>query len=160
MSLKILLVDDRKIMRDSLRFLIEKESGLQVVAEAENGLYAVEQTRKFKPDVILMDIHMPGISGIEATRRIVEEFPGIKVITISMHSSRQYVVEAIIAGASGYLLKDSTFEELAGSIFAVVENRLYLSPQVKEIVAKECEKEDVPENVTRFCRLIGLTSPG
>lgn len=160
MSLKILLVDDRKIMRDSLRFLIEKESGLQVVAEAENGLYAVEQTRKFKPDVILMDIHMPGISGIEATRRIVEEFPGIKVIAISMHSSRQYVVEAIIAGASGYLLKDRTFEELAGSIFAVVENRLYLSPQVKEIVAKECKKEDVPESVTRFCRLIGLTSPG
>lgn len=160
MSLKILLVDDRKIMRDSLRFLIEKESGLQVVAEAENGLYAVEQTRKFKPDVILMDIHMPGISGIEATRRIVEEFPGIKVIAISMHSSRQYVVEAIIAGASGYLLKDRTFEELAGSIFAVVENRLYLSPQVKEIVAKECEKEDVPEYVTRFCRLIGLTPPG
>ncbi|MBW2441366.1 MAG: response regulator transcription factor [Deltaproteobacteria bacterium] len=160
MSLKILLVDDRKIMRDSLRFLIEKESGLQVVAEAENGLYAVEQTRKFKPDVILMDIHMPGISGIEATRRIVEEFPGIKVIAISMHSSRQYVVEAIIAGASGYLLKDRTFEELAGSIFAVVENRLYLSPPVKEIVAKECEKEDVPAKVNRFCRLIGLTSPG
>lgn len=158
MDVKILIVDDQKIMRDSLRTLIEKQSGFELVAEAENGLYAVEQTRKFKPDLILMDIHLPGINGIEATRRIVAEFPGIKVIAISMHASRQYVLGAINAGASGYLLKESAFEELVRSIHDVAADCLYLSPQARELVAKECDKEGVSKNVNRFCRLIGLTS--
>ena len=159
MDLKILIVDDQKIMRDSLRNLIEKQSGFELVAEAENGLHAVEQTRKFKPDVILMDIHMPGISGVEATRRIVEEFPIIKVVALSLHSSFQYVVGAINAGASGYLLKESAFEDLARSIHTVAADRLYLSPQTRELVARECDKEGMSKNVNRLCRLVGLTSP-
>jgi DNA-binding NarL/FixJ family response regulator len=160
MGVKILIVDDQKIMRDSLRVLVDKESGFQLVAEAENGFYAIEQTRKFKPDVILMDIHMPGLNGIEATRRIVKEFPAVKVVVLSMHSSLQYALGAINAGASAYLLKDSAFEEMARSIHAVAGGRLYLSPQVEELVAKECGKKGVSNRVSRFCRLIGLTSPG
>ena len=158
MDLKILLADDHKIMRDSLRSLIEKQTGMQLVAEAENGQAAIKLNRKFRPDIIVMDIHMPEVNGIEATRQIVAEFPGTKVVAFSMHSDQQYVIGALKAGVSGYLLKDSASEELALAIRAVADNRLYLCPQVTGAVAKACGKEDVPERINNFCRLIELTA--
>ena len=158
MDLKILLADDHKIMRDSLRSLIEKQTGMQLVAEAENGRIAIKLNRKIRPDIIVMDIHMPEVNGIEATRQIVEEFPGTKVVAFSMHSDQQYVIGALKAGVSGYLLKDSASEELARAIWAVADNRLYLCPQVTGAVAEACGKEDVPERINNFCRLIELTA--
>ena len=158
MDVKILLADDHKIMRDSLCSLIEKQPDMQVVAEAENGRAAIKLNRKFRPDVIVMDIHMPEVNGIEATRQIVEEFPGTKVVAFSMHSDQQFVIGALKAGVSGYLLKDSASEELARAIRAVADNRLYLCPQVTGPVAEACGKEDLPERINNFCRLIELTA--
>ena len=160
MDVKILLADDHKIMRDCLRSLIEKQAGMQVVAEAENGQAAIKLNRKIRPDVIVMDLHMPVVSGIEATRQIDEEFPGTKVLGFSMHSNPQFVIGAINAGVSGYLLKESTYEELICAIRVVANNRLYLSPQVTAAVAEACDKDHVPERINNFCRLIELTAAG
>jgi DNA-binding NarL/FixJ family response regulator len=154
MNVKILLADDDKVMRDGLRSLIEKQPEMEVVAEAENGHTAVQLNRELRPDVIVMDIHMPEVNGIEATRRIVEEFPGTKVVAFSMHSDRQFVVGAINAGVSGYLLKDCAFEELAHAIRTVAGSRKYLSSKVKDTVAVECSKTNLPQRLNSFCRLI------
>ena len=158
MDIKILLADDHKTIRDCLRSLIEKQPGMQVVAEAENGQTAIKLNHKFRPDIIVMDIHMPEVNGIEATRQIVEEFPGTKVVAFSMHSDPQFVIGALKAGVSGYLMKDDTYEELTCAIRAVADNRLYLSPQVTATVAEACGKEYVPERINNFCRLIELTA--
>jgi DNA-binding NarL/FixJ family response regulator len=130
MGEKILLVDDNNIMRDVLRHFLEKQPGLEVVAEAENGRTAIKLTRKFRPDVIVMDIIMPDLNGIDATRQIVEEFPGTKVIALSWHSDRQFVVGMLKAGALGYLLKDCVLEDLVLAIRAVLNNQTYLSSKL------------------------------
>ena len=136
MSVKILLVDDHKIMREGLRSLIAKQAGMEVVAEAENGRTAIKLTRRFKPDVIIMDIHMPDLNGIDASRQIVAEFPGTKIIAFSMHTNHHFVAGALKAGVSGYLQKDSAFEELAQAIRTVVANQTYLSHQIAGDVVK------------------------
>ena len=136
MSVKILLADDHQIMRDGLRSLIAKQPGLEVVAEAEDGRAAVKLTRRFKPDVIVMDINMPDLNGIDATRRIVAEFPGTKIIAFSMHTDHQFVAGALKAGVAGYLQKDSAFEELDRAIRTVVANQTYLSPKITADVVK------------------------
>lgn len=141
MSIKILLADDHQIMRDGLRSLIEQQGGMEVVAEAENGRAAVKLTRKFRPDVIVMDINMPDLNGIDATRQIVAEFPGTKVIAFSMHTDHQFVAGALKAGVSGYLQKDSAFEELERAIRTVISNQTYLSPKITgEVVGGYVEK--------------------
>jgi DNA-binding NarL/FixJ family response regulator len=141
MSVKILLADDHQIMRDGLRSLIEQQHGMEVVAEAENGRAAVKLTRKFRPDVIVMDINMPDLNGIDATRQIVAEFPGTKVIAFSMHTDHQFVVGALKAGVSGYLQKDSAFEELERAIRTVISNQTYLSPKIAgDVVGGYVEK--------------------
>ena len=136
MGVKILLADDHKIMRDGLRSLIEKLPEMEVVAEAENGRAAVKQTRRFRPDVIVMDINMPDLNGIDATRQIVAEFSDAKIIAFSMHTDHQFVAGALKAGVSGYLQKDSAFEELAQAIRTVVANQTYLSPKITGDVVK------------------------
>ncbi len=134
MDAKVLLVDDHKIMREGLRSLIEKQPGMEVVAESDNGRTALGLTRKLKPNVIVMDINMPDMNGIDATRQIVAEFPNVKVIAFSMHSDRRFVVEMLKAGVSGYLLKDVAFEELANAIRTVLANRNYLCPKIAKTV--------------------------
>ena len=136
MGVKILLADDHQIMRDGLRSLIEKLPGMEVVAEAENGRTAVKQTRRFRPDVIVMDINMPDLNGIDATRQIVAEFSDAKIIAFSMHTDHHFVAGALKAGVSGYLQKDSAFEELAQAIRTVVANQTYLSPKITGDVVK------------------------
>jgi len=136
MGVKILLVDDHQIMRDGLRSLIEKRPGMEVVAEAENGRIAVKLTRQLKPDVIVMDINMPDLNGIDATRQIVAEFPGTKIIAFSMHNDHQFVAGALKAGVSGYLQKDSAFEELDRAIRTVIANQTYLSSKIVGDVVK------------------------
>jgi len=131
MSEKILLADDHQNMRDVLRSFFEKQPGMEVVAEAENGRTAIKLTRKFRPDVIIMDIIMPDLNGIDATRQIVEEFPDTKVIALSMHSDRQFVVGMLKAGASGYLLKDFVLDELVLAIRAVLNHQTYLSSKLE-----------------------------
>lgn len=136
MGIKVLLADDHKIVRDGLRTLIEKQKDMEVIGEAENGRNTVKLAQKLLPDVVIMDITMPDLNGIDATRRILTESPGVKVIALSMHSDRRFVSGMLEAGASGYLLKDCAFEELAGAIRSVTSNHTYLSPRVADIVVK------------------------
>jgi two-component system, NarL family, response regulator NreC len=137
MGTKILLADDHKIIREGLRSLLERQPDMEVVAEAQDGLSTVRLTHKLLPDVVIMDIGMPEMNGIDATRQIVTEIQGVKVIALSMHSDRRFVLQMLKAGASGYLLKDSAFEELILAIHTVTANQPYLSPKITDVVVKE-----------------------
>jgi two-component system, NarL family, response regulator NreC len=121
-SIRILLVDDHKIVRDGLRSLLELEPDMQVVGEAADGNAAIQQARAHTPDVVIMDIAMPGMNGIEATGHIVAELPATKVIGLSMHADRRFKAEMEKAGAAAYLRKDSAFEGLARTIRSVTGN--------------------------------------
>lgn len=136
MKIKILLADDHKLMRDGLRALIEEQTEMEVVATAENGRTAVHMARKHKPDVALVDISMPDLNGIDATRQIINELPFIKIIALSMHSDRQFVEGMLKAGACGYLLKDCAVSELVQAIKSVVNDQVYLSPAITGTVVK------------------------
>jgi len=140
-SIRILLVDDHKIMRDGLRSLIEKQNGMAVVGEAENGRIALRLTRTLQPDVIVMDINMPDLNGIDATRQILAELPSVKIVAFSMHSDRQFVAEMLKAGVSGYLLKDAAFDELARAIRTVADNETYLCTKVADTVIKDYREQ-------------------
>jgi two-component system response regulator NreC len=153
MNIKILVADDHKIVRDGLRTLIEKENGMEVIAEAEDGRAAVKQAKKLLPDIVIMDITMPDLNGIDATRAIFEEAPGVKVIALSMHSDRRFVSGMLEAGASAYLLKDSAFEELATAIHAVVANQIYLSPKIADIVVRRFVSKSASTERSAFTEL-------
>ncbi len=146
--IRILLADDHKIIREGLQSLLEKEDGMEVVGFAENGRTAVKLANKFKPDVIIMDISMPDLNGIDATKQILSEMPEIKVIALSTYSDRRFVVGMIKAGVSGYLLKDCAFEELAGAIKTVIKGQTYLSPGIASTVVKSIKdrllKDEAP----------------
>jgi DNA-binding NarL/FixJ family response regulator len=132
MSIKILIADDYKIIRESLRNMIERLENMEVIGEAEDGRSVVSMARELMPDIVIMDIVMPGLNGIIAARQINSAMPHIKILALSMHNERQLVLEMFKAGASGYLLKDSASEELAQSIKTVCSNRIYLSPSIRE----------------------------
>ena len=127
--MNILLADDHKMMRDGLRAVLERE-GMAVVGEAGNGYEAVELTKRLRPDVVVMDIAMPKLNGVDATRRLVTDVPNVKVIALSMNSDRRYVVAMFEAGAMGYLLKNCASSELVQAVQAVVANLTYISPSV------------------------------
>jgi DNA-binding NarL/FixJ family response regulator len=137
MRLRILLADDHEMFRDGIRPLINREEGMEVVGEAEDGLETVRLAKELKPDIIIMDISMPQLNGVEATWKIREVNPEIKVIILSMHSDRQFVIESLKAGAKAYLLKDSPFEELKRFILAVAKDQIVLSPAITGIVIKD-----------------------
>jgi DNA-binding NarL/FixJ family response regulator len=137
MGIRILLVDDHKIIHESLEPLLDKQPGMEVVATAENGRKAVKLTQDLKPDVVIMDITMPDLNGIEATYQITSQCPKTKVIVLSMHTDRRYVTGALNAGASGYLIKSCPFEELVSAIQSVSANKKYLSPEISGIVIEE-----------------------
>ena len=137
MSIRILLADDHRIMREGLRSVLEKELDMEVIAEAKDGRMTVKLAEKLSPDVIVMDITMPGLNGMDATREILSMVSDVKVVALSMHSDEQFVAGMLNAGASGYLLKDCAFEELCRAIRAVVANETYLSPGIAGIVVKE-----------------------
>jgi DNA-binding NarL/FixJ family response regulator len=136
MTIRIVLADDHKIVRDGLRSLLEKEKDMEVVAEADNGRTTVELVKDMRPDVVVMDIGMRDLNGVEATRQVSSGWPGVKVIALSMHSDRRFVEGMLEAGAAGYLLKDSAFEELARAIRAVVAGQTYLAPDVAGVVVE------------------------
>ena len=135
--MRILIADDHGIVREGLRSLIEKESDMEVVGEAKDGLETVELARQLTPDVIIMDISMPNLNGIEATRLIMSEKPSIKVIVLSIHAEKRIVKEILSAGAAGYVLKTYLFEELSRALHSVVVNGYYLSPKVTNVVVGE-----------------------
>jgi DNA-binding NarL/FixJ family response regulator len=134
LSVKILLADDHKIIRDGLRTLIECYSHFKIVAEAEDGRSAVQLCRQLSPDVVLMDISMPYLNGVDATRQILTHLPKTKVIILSLHSSKRLIDAVFASGASGYLLKNCGIEDVFSAIEAVNGGGIYLHPKIAAIV--------------------------
>lgn len=137
MPLRILLADDHTIMRNGLRLLLERQSDFTVVGEASNGREAVELADLKSPDIIIMDVAMPMMNGIEATARITTASPKVAVIILSMHSDESYVLRALKAGARGYLLKDSAEGDLIAAVHAVAANKAFFSPAVSKVLAED-----------------------
>jgi two-component system response regulator NreC len=136
-AIRILLADDHTILRKGLRLLLEREPDFTVVSEAVNGREAVDAVRRDLPDVVVMDIAMPTMNGIEATKRICEERAKTSVIILSVHSDEAYVLRALKAGARGYLLKDSAEIDLIQAVRAVASGKAYFSPAVSRILADD-----------------------
>ena len=134
---RILIADDHKIIRDGLRALLEKGDQHEVVGEAEDGRAAVKLAKSLGPDLVIMDIGMPELNGVEATGQIVKQDPRVKVIALSMHSDASYVGRILRAGATGYLLKDCAFEEMAGAMEVVLGGGVYLSPGITGVVVED-----------------------
>ena len=130
MSIRVLLADDHELFLEGLKELILKAPDIELAGQARDGLEALEQTALMEPDVVLMDMTMPRLNGIQATRQIAEKFPGIRVLVLSMHGDRELVVESLKAGARGYILKECTSDELYAAIRAVVAGQYYLTPSV------------------------------
>ena len=137
MEIKVLLADDHKILRDGLKNVIEKKSNLRVVGEATDGREAVRLCKKISPDVVIMDVAMEGLNGVEATRQIINNNKEIKIIALSMHSNKRFVVGMFKAGAFGYLLKDCDSEELIHAINTVAQNKKYLTQSISGIILNE-----------------------
>jgi len=132
-----MLVDDHGIIRDGLRSLLEKQDDVEVVAEADDGRGAIALVREHQPDVVIMDISMPGLNGIDASRRIVADNPEVKIITLSIHSNRRFVSDMLKAGASGYVLKECLFDELVQAVRTVAAGDIYLSPRITGVVVDD-----------------------
>lgn len=137
MAIKILIADDHKIVRDGLRQMLENQGGYEVAAEAENGRKALQLARKHHPDIVIMDISMPDLNGLDAARQLLAENSGIRVIALSMHSDKQYVDQMLTAGVKGYLLKDCAFEELNQALKVVMRGGVYLSADIAGLVVQD-----------------------
>lgn len=137
MSTRVLLVDNHNLMREGLKALLGRTADIEVVAEATSGKEALQQAAQFCPDVIVMDLKMPEMNGIEATQGILAGNPDIKVLALSMVMDRVNIIETLKAGAKGYLSKDCVFEELVDAIHALAEGKSYLGAEVTELVIKD-----------------------
>ena len=153
MTIRIMLADDHKLIRDGLRALIEKHDNMEVIGEAADGQTAVLNAKKLSPDVVVIDIGMPELNGIEATRQLTALKCKPKVIGLSMHADRRYVSQMLKAGASGYILKDSAFEELDMAVAAVTKGKTYLSPHVAGTVVTEFKRVSKEDDGTVFTLL-------
>ncbi|MBT8318324.1 MAG: response regulator transcription factor [Lutibacter sp.] len=136
-KVKIILVDDHKIMRDGLRKIIESNSQFEVIGEAVNGREGIKLCTSKNPDVVIMDIAMPDLNGVEATRQILETNPNIRIIALSMHSNKQFVSGMLKAGAYGYLLKDCDSDELITAIQMVIRNQKYIAQEISSLLINE-----------------------
>ena len=136
-KIKVLLAEDHTIVRKGLHSLLEKEIGIEVVGEAEDGREAVRKAEKLQPDVVVMDIAMPGLNGLEATRQIKKRFPEMKIIILTVHANEEYVLQTLRAGASGYLVKKAAPADLIEAIQAVYKGDSFLSPSISKTVIDE-----------------------
>ncbi|SHM96949.1 response regulator transcription factor [Gracilibacillus kekensis] len=137
MTTNIVLIDDHKLFREGVKRILELEDGFNVLAEGDDGSAAIDLVKKYKPDVVLMDINMPGVNGVEATAELLEKYPGVKVIILSIHDDENYVTHALKSGAQGYLLKEMDSDALIDAISVVSEGGSYLHPKVTHNLVKE-----------------------
>jgi DNA-binding NarL/FixJ family response regulator len=137
---RILLADDHSVVRSGFRALLNSQPDLEVIGEASDGLDAVEQAATLKPDVVVMDVTMPNLNGIEATRRLAHDAPRVRVLALSMHKDAVYVREILRAGARGYLLKDSGEQDLINAVRALAKGEGYISPAVSDAVLSDYRK--------------------
>ncbi|MFI5251291.1 MAG: response regulator [Bacteroidota bacterium] len=136
-NIKVLLADDHKILREGLRHIIEDELEMEVVGQATNGRSAVALAAELHPDLVIMDISMPELNGIEATRQILQQASHVKVIALSMHTNREFVSKMFGAGATAYLLKECAVDELGDAIKCVLANKIYISPDIASVVVED-----------------------
>jgi len=141
MTLKIMLAEDHAILREGLRCLIGSQPDMEIIGEAKDGQAAVQMAETLKPDIIIMDITMPEVNGIEATRQIKANNPDVKIIALSAFDKPDFVLGMVKAGASAYLLKDNLFDELVHAIQVVVKGQSYLCPEVATVVVQACQEE-------------------
>ncbi|NQV33359.1 MAG: response regulator transcription factor [Phycisphaeraceae bacterium] len=153
MAIRILLVDDHEVVRFGLCSLLERHEEFAVVGEAEDGLEAVELASELLPDIIIMDVNMPRMNGIEAARSIRKQSPHSKIIVLSMHRQKQYVLDMLEAGACGYILKTKAIQEVIPAIEAVLEGDVYLCPKVAAVTTKALVTKDRPDDSNRTSEL-------
>lgn len=137
MAVRVLMVDDHEIVRQGLCSLIDNETNMEVVGEAGDGRAAVKLAQELKPDVIVMDVNMPGMDGIDAARRIINDVPDVKIVALSMYPKKSFVVGMLKAGALGYILKDYAFDELVKAINIAVTGKKYLCPKAISIIVDD-----------------------
>lgn len=137
MTIRLVVADDHKLFRDGLRLLLERRADLEVVGEAADGREVVRLAASLRPDLVVLDVSMPGLNGIEAARVIREHDPSVRIAMLSMHADRRYVLESLKAGASAYLLKDDGFDELVRAIPRILAGHLVLAERVGEQVVQE-----------------------
>jgi DNA-binding NarL/FixJ family response regulator len=166
MGSRIILVDDHRLFRACLKSMLEKED-FQIVGEADDGRDAVKLIAKLKPQAVITDISMGGRNGIEFTRQIHRDFPDVKVLVVSMHNESRFIMESFAAGASGYLLKDSGFEEVSNALKVVLAGRKYIGPDVAEIVVGRAvahwlseSQSQVPKISSREREVLQLVAEG
>jgi two-component system response regulator NreC len=147
-QIRILLADDHVVMRRGLRLLLETQPGFSVVAEASDGLEAIAQAQATSPDVAVLDIAMPNLSGVEASQRINEILPQTAIVILSMHSDEGYVLRALRAGAKGYLLKDSAEGDLIEAIRTVTQGKTFFSPEISRMLVEDYVREIRARSVT------------
>lgn len=150
MKTKIILADDHQIIRDGLKSLIDKETTFELLAEASDGRTTVKLAEEMQPDVVIMDISMPGLNGMEAAHQILHTNPDIKIIALSVHSEKQFVSGMLRAGASAYLLKDCAFRELKEAINLVRQNQIYLSPIITGLIIHDYKEKLIKEDQSVF----------
>jgi len=143
--IRVLIADDHTILREGIKSLLSGQDHIEVVGEADDGKQALEKVRKLEPDVTLMDISMPNINGIEATKQITDEFADVKVLILTMHDQEGYVYPIFKAGASGYVVKRSATRELVSAIEAVVEGNTVMPPEIAQSLVED-ESVDLPED--------------
>jgi len=133
-KIKVLVADDHTILRQGIKALLENQEGIEVVGEAKDGREAIKVTEELLPDVIMMDIAMPGLNGLEATRRIKKKFPKMKVLVLTMYANEEYIFQILNAGANGYLVKETAFQDLISAIKAVYRGESFMSPSISKKV--------------------------
>lgn len=143
--IRVLLADDHKIIRDSLKHLLNCEPDIEVIAEADNGRDTIRLANQFMPDIVIMDISMPDVNGIQATEQIITANPSVKILPLSMHTDQRFVADILRAGAKGYLPKDSAAEELVRAIRVINGGKMYLSPVIVKFVAAGFVENRNPE---------------
>ena len=162
-EIKIILADDHKLIREGLRNIIERKSNMHIIEEASNGREAIKKCSMLLPNVIIMDVTMPGLNGIEAAQQIHKIHPDIKIISLSMHSSKQFIQGMFNAGASGYLLKDGDADELITAITIVMQNKKYLSKGINQKFLSLLKKGETLEKTqlsTREKEVLQLIAEG
>jgi len=148
-----MLVDDHNLIREALCLLLENRPGIKVAADAADGRGALALLQKIKPDVVVMDVAMAGLNGIEATRKITKEFPAVKVICLSAHSESRFILHMFKAGSRGYVLKDCLAEELIGAIHCVAKGQIYISPRIADTLVNDCINKYIKDDFTDFSLL-------
>lgn len=148
MSISILLADDHKIIRDGLKSLLDKQPDIVVLGEADNGREAVALAHQHRPNVIVLDVSMPDLNGMEAAEQLSSELPECKIIALSMHSDKRFVARMLKAGASAYLLKNSAFDELVDAIKCVLAGETFLSPLIANVVIRDYVANVAPQQVS------------